>query len=97
MTSVAGEAVVPLVAGVQQTAVRTRDWKLIQTGSETELYDLVSDPGEQRNVAAEQPEVASELLDQLERWQADHPLEIGRPAAVNEELIEHLRALGYVQ
>jgi arylsulfatase A-like enzyme len=97
MTSVAGEAVVPLVVGVQQTAVRTRDWKLIQTGSETELYDLVSDPGERRNVAVEQPEVASELLGQLEQWQEDHPLEVGSPAAVNEELIEHLRALGYVQ
>lgn len=36
-----------------------------------ELYDLVEDPGEECDIAAEKPEVAREMRDAYERWFAD--------------------------
>ena len=35
-----------------------------------ELYDLVADPGERRNLAREKPEVAAKMKAALEAWQA---------------------------
>lgn len=44
-------------------AVRTTEWKLIENanGEPVELYNLVDDPHEQTNVAAEHPEVVEQL------------------------------------
>lgn len=49
-------------AGDRQ-AVRTTDWKLIESanGETVELYNLIDDPHEQTNVAAENPEVVEQL------------------------------------
>ena len=63
-----------------------------------ELYDLASDPREQREIGAEQPEVRERLLAlaeaYLERppapWQTAPDVELG------EAELEQLRALGYV-
>lgn len=56
-------------------AVRTRDFKYIRcwdpgifSRAEAELYDLRSDPGEQRNLIHEVPGVAAELEDLLMSW-----------------------------
>lgn len=61
------------------SAVRKGDWKLVyrmQTG-ELELYDLSTDLGEQRNLAAEHPEkvkeLAAELGSRLRGWKAPMP------------------------
>jgi len=55
-------------------AVNHRGWKLIvdYQGGGVELYDLVDDPGEQRNLADEQPEKVSELRVLLDRMTAIH-------------------------
>ncbi|MDA1222453.1 MAG: sulfatase, partial [Planctomycetota bacterium] len=53
-------------------AIRVGDHKLIEdfeTGG-VELYDVVADLGEQRDLAAEQPELAARLHDQLRSWRA---------------------------
>ena len=46
-------------------AVRMGDWKLVQPkrDAEAELYDLKTDIGESRNVAADHPDVAARMLD----------------------------------
>jgi N-sulfoglucosamine sulfohydrolase len=46
-----------------QRAVRTTEWKLIEStdGETVELYNLVDDPREQTNVAAEHPDVVEQL------------------------------------
>jgi arylsulfatase len=49
-----------------QQAVRWKNWKGIRRNLakgkiETELYDLASDPGESRNVAAEHPDVVATI------------------------------------
>jgi len=51
-------------------AVRARDWRLVQfyeDGSEA-LYNLKSDIGETKNVAAQNAGVASKLRNQLDNW-----------------------------
>ena len=50
-------------------ALRKGDWKLVQYNvfdpekTSTELYNLISDIGEENNVAAENPEIVKELLE----------------------------------
>ena len=76
------------------SAVRKGDWKLVyrmQTG-ELELYDLSTDLGEQRNLAAEHPEkvkeLAAELGSRLRGWKAPMPTvrRTGKPVAMPDEL-----------
>jgi arylsulfatase A-like enzyme len=61
-----------------------------------ELYDVIADPGETRNLISEQPQVAAELRQRLLQWQGG---EGGDYSAlpIPEESQEELRALGYLQ
>lgn len=54
-------------------AVRAGNWKLIELFEDgaTELYDLVSDPGERRDLSREQPEKRDELLRRLRDWRRE--------------------------
>ena len=56
-------------------AVRRNQWKLLVNadGSGAELYDLSSDASETRNVAGNQPEIASELIRLVHDWRATWP------------------------
>ena len=56
-------------------AVRRNQWKLLVNadGSGAELYDLSSDASETRNVAGNQPEIASELIRLVHDWRARWP------------------------
>jgi hypothetical protein len=53
-------------------AVRDGDWKLVEQFEDQslELYNLAEDVGEQRNLAAEQPQRVGELHGMLQRWRA---------------------------
>lgn len=61
-------------------AVRDGDWKLLinPDGSETALYDLASDVGEQTNLAAAKPEVVDRLRSQVFVWYETLPVERSR-------------------
>jgi arylsulfatase A-like enzyme len=69
----------------KQSAVMTSRWRLVN-GSE--LYDIQADPGQQRNVAAEHPEVIARLRAFYEDWwteleptfQQATPIHLGHPA-----------------
>lgn len=52
------------------SAIRKGDWKLLEffEDSHTELYNLKNDLGETTNLAAEQPEIADQLLSDLRNW-----------------------------
>lgn len=55
------------------SAVRQGNWKLIEffeTGK-AELYDLSSDPSENKDLAETNPEIAKELLQTLHDWQKE--------------------------
>ena len=90
-----------------QRAVREGRWKLIAReriaarlfGSSLELYDLASDPGEARDLAAAEPAraqaMAEELSVVLARPSAPGPAAAARPQ-IDDELERRLEALGYV-
>jgi arylsulfatase A-like enzyme len=81
-------------------AVRERDLKYValDDGGES-LYDLEADPGEERDVSADHPEVVTRLRPFADRWRA----RIGgeQPAVAGElpedEIADHLRSLGYIE
>ena len=80
-------------------AIRGR-WKYVVTSPAgiEELFDLETDPGEQRNAIAEQPTVAAELRAEIAEFEASArrlPREYGAERTREHE--EHLRALGYIQ
>lgn len=60
------------------------------------LFDLQTDPFEQRSLVAERPELAASLLQQVEDWN-EGPFEFDRAQRVNlsEEEKAVMRALGY--
>lgn len=63
------------------------------------LYDLDTDPGETRNVAADRPDAAETLHERLSGWEADHadPARQAEEREVDPEMRERLRALGYTE
>ena len=72
------------------------DWKLI-VGHESELYNLAQDPGEQQNLAAEEPDRARHMTDELQRG-VERLAPGGDRAQTNPitaEQEERLRSLGY--
>jgi len=84
-------------------AVRDSGWKLIHDPREgtSELYSLERDPYERRNVAAERPGRAEEILRKLEAWldALPRPYTATTASAVtlDDETIRELKALGYVR
>jgi choline-sulfatase len=96
-----------------QLSVRAGGWKLIRTlhdvsyapdfereAGSVELYDLAADPGEQRNLAASEPQRRAALDGVLDAWIAAHPPAGTRPPAAQDrptDRADDLRALGYVE
>jgi len=63
-----------------------------------ELYDLASDPGEKRNLAAADPDAVRGLSWLIaQRARAGAPRKAAPPVALDPELEEELRALGYLR
>lgn len=60
-------------------AVLWRRWRFLNN---QELYDLASDPLQQRNVAAEHPEVVSTLRQRLEAWWRQNGVRANEPQRV---------------
>lgn len=94
-----------------QRTVRMGKWKLIHvpdpadrenmTGSEFELYDIDADPGELRNLAAEQPKIVAAMEQALMNWveagKAKAAGEALAPTKLDPETERMLRALGYLR
>jgi tetratricopeptide (TPR) repeat protein len=83
----------PRTAGWHPLAVLVDDrWKLIHS-SESELYDLSSDPREEHNVAADRAPIVQAMSTRIAALEAD----VKTPAAsAPADAAERLRALGYV-
>lgn len=78
---------------------RRGSFKLI-TNLETgrrELYDLVTDPAEQRDLSEARPEVAEELSDLMNQFFVQHDEGKATTLELDPEMIERLRQLGYVK
>jgi choline-sulfatase len=75
--------------------IRKADWKYI-AAPKPELYDLKNDPGETRNLLAEQPARAADLARQVDAIAAATlPTGQSAGAAVERETQARLQALGY--
>jgi arylsulfatase A-like enzyme len=92
-------------AGSYSWFAREANWKLLMEPQRAELYELTTDPGETRDVAAEHP-IETGYLTSLLRLRVPM-LRDGAPGApphdavltpeARQELHEALKALGYVQ
>ena len=51
--------------------VLTERWRLIKHGQNLELYDIMSDPGQEINIIKQHPEVKTSLFAQYENWWED--------------------------
>jgi len=84
-------------------ALRLRDWKLIRRGPvgapAWRLYDLASDPGETRDLAAAEADTLAHLRAYLEALVAGLERSALTAAGVGPDLetVRRLRALGYIQ
>ena len=74
------------LGGISGGAIRTENWKLIEhfDNGEAELYALNDDPGENRNLAAEQPNVVNHLRHQLATWRMDVEARTPSPPLLTE-------------
>jgi arylsulfatase A-like enzyme len=64
----------------------------------TELYDLAADPGEQKDLAAQEPIRAAFYRQTLAAWILSRRLEgVAAPVELTSEQRENLKALGYIQ
>ncbi|MFC2171845.1 sulfatase [Acidobacteriota bacterium] len=96
--SVAGQPVTYLKAGDEQTGLRSEGWKYLvnmNTGAE-ELYNLKFDPHEMKNMAGQNPEIAERFRAQIQEWQKTYPIQIQQSSEPDEELLQTLKALGYI-
>ncbi len=83
---------------------RTPEWKLIEAlepdfhhKPPRELYNLVDDPGETRNLAEEEPGVVQHLHDRIERWVERRVRETGQPDPIMEYWIGTEKKIGSVR
>jgi arylsulfatase A-like enzyme len=95
--------------GQRQYTVRDEDWRLISTPHGFELYDEVADPEEQTDLLSDPARTSPRasaayrrLSESLEHWQQANAVVAGRYRAaakgepLDDETIEQLRALGYL-
>jgi choline-sulfatase len=95
--SVAGVPMRPSPLGVEHLALRGARWKYVaRSAGGEELYDLAEDPGETRDLAAEQPARVRELRAALRSRLAAMPLRVLDAGELSPELRHELEALGYL-
>ena len=81
-------------------SLRTDHWKWIQDQrAGDQLFDVVADPGETKNVAATRIDIAGSLRERLTTWTARMASQQSVPvrAPTPADLLENLRNLGYIQ
>ncbi|MEQ8766367.1 MAG: sulfatase-like hydrolase/transferase [Planctomycetota bacterium] len=88
------------------SSLRSGRWKLIvnEVSSQLvqrphyELYDLEVDPGERKNIAADHPDIVQRLEKEMgaARGQTQGDATASTDSAMDPEVLEQLRALGYV-
>jgi len=69
------------------------------TVSELELYDLITDPQETKNISNSQGKISRELLGKILEYQNQSRLLLGKEKKpiIDKELQDRLKALGYIK
>jgi arylsulfatase A-like enzyme len=87
----------------EEIALRARGYKLIYNleDATAELYALRNDPDERNNLADSEPDLQQALRDHLFQWLEErrrNPMvEPGQDVVADDEMLERLKALGYVK
>jgi arylsulfatase A-like enzyme len=68
----------------RNSAARIGNWKLIQIGDKAKLYDLATDIGEKKDLAAEKPEVVRDLTAAWKAWNAPMVAPLWKPRGTPE-------------
>jgi arylsulfatase A-like enzyme len=83
-------------------ALRTNQWKYIRFGGGPELYDLLTDARETRNLCKDDPARCQPFSEQMDAVLAEMTkarkriaLPTARPAVIDDDTRERLRGLGY--
>ena len=76
-------------------SLRADRYKVIDA-PRAELYDLVSDPGEERNVLAEHPTIAAAMLHRLRSFESGQEPAAAPVAEVDNAVLDRIASLGYV-
>lgn len=76
-------------------SLRADRYKVIDA-PRAELYDLASDPGEERNVLAERPAVAAAMRRRLRAFDSVQEPAAAAGAALDSAVLERIESLGYV-
>lgn len=96
----------PVSEQVAQQVIVADGWKLIRNvvrpedRVEFELYRYEADPLDQKNVAADHPDVVTRLAEQIAAWHEralSEKIEEVTPEELSAEDLERLRSLGYLQ
>jgi arylsulfatase A-like enzyme len=86
---------------VRKRALRTRTHKYLwHSDGREELYDLVVDPGETRDVSGEAPAMLASLRNEMAAWHAAHPnpnLSDAEEPGFEAEVRRQLSELGYIE
>jgi arylsulfatase A-like enzyme len=59
--------------GPKQHALRLGEWKLVRIGTTESLFNVVSDPDEKNDMAAQHPDRVKDLSGRMDKWIALHP------------------------
>jgi choline-sulfatase len=94
--SVGGEPRKEMLVDQEQVGVVGGGFKYLRSGSDEMLFRIAPETDERQNLAELDPDARSRMLDQLRRALASHGLEMIAPSEINEELLETLEALGYL-
>ena len=83
---------------VSEWAIGDGRWRLLwRERDEPRLYDVLVDPGELRDLAAEQPEVVARLQAAYAEYERSLGAQDGVETALDDETSKGLEALGYVE
>jgi arylsulfatase A-like enzyme len=83
-------------------ALRTNQFKFIYNleSLTEELYDLQTDPNEQKNLAKEDRDLTATFVDRMFQWLAEIEAKAateGKEVIADENMLEKLRSLGYIE
>lgn len=94
--SVGGEPRSEMLVDQEKVGVVGGGFKYLRSGSDEMLFQIAPETDERKNLAELDPEARSRMLDQLRRQLSEHDFEVIDSSEINEELLEALEALGYL-
>jgi arylsulfatase A-like enzyme len=86
-----------LIIWLKQKVVRTPDWKLLEIGDRTRLFQIQKDPAEEHDLSSQHPKVVRRLQGLREKRLAEIERSESEIRELTNEAVEQMRALGYIE